>query len=74
MGKESWDGHATSEDLLCEHDADIDLALKTSLVMPVETQEKAEAEGLTEGFDDNETADKAAVGGKADPDDERNTG
>lgn len=74
MGKESWDGHATSDDLLDEHDSDIDMALKTGLAVPVERQDKAEAEALTKEFDDNETADKAAAEAeKADPEDQRNT-
>ena len=74
MGKDSWNGHSTSDDLLCEHDGDIDLALKTGLFLPDETTEKTEAEDQTKEFGDDESADKAASDAeKADPDDEKNT-
>jgi len=57
-----------------EHDADSDPALKTGLVMPIETQDKAEAGAETKEFGDDESADKAAAEAeKADPNDERNT-
>lgn len=70
----SFDGHARSEDLLDEHDEDVDNALKTGLVIPFEAPDKAEAEAETKEFDDDETADEAAVEAeKADPDDQRNT-
>ena len=59
MGKESWNGHATSDDLLCEHDPDVDLALKTGLVMPPSDEEKAEAEAETKEFGDDEPVQEA---------------
>jgi hypothetical protein len=68
------DGHATSDDLLGEHDEDVDAALKTGLVVPLETPDKTEAEAETQEFDDDEIADKsAAEAEKADPDDQRNS-
>jgi hypothetical protein len=74
MGKESWDGHTTSDDLLDERDADIDTALKTGLAVPVEKEDKAEVEAETKEFDDNEDADWAATEAeKSDPEDQRNT-
>jgi hypothetical protein len=75
MNNTARDGHTTSDDLLDEHDEEIDNMLKTSVVLPQETTpDKAEAEAETEEFDDNETADKAKMEAeKADPEDKRNS-
>jgi hypothetical protein len=58
MEKESWSGHTTSDDLLCEHDEDVDTALKTGLVIPNEAEEKIEVEAETKEFGDDESAEE----------------
>jgi len=58
MEKEPWNGHTTSDDLLCEHDGDVETALKTELVIPYEAEEKAEAEAETKEFGDDELAEE----------------
>ena len=57
MGKESWNGHTTSDDLLCEHDEDVDTALKTGLFIPNEAEQKAEVEAETKEFGDDKPAE-----------------